>query len=189
MNVITIFRCQFRELHGVLLLGPRIRSDRFSEEQLSSLVLLFDQFAATLYNRIVEQDRLRAERQAAQQEKLAVLGLMAGSLAHEIRNPLSSIRTVASLMREDLGTQSDHAKDVEIILEEIDRLTATTQRLLDFAKPPNDQREQVDAHAVTQRLFHLLAPWGAQQQVTLKRTSARIDRGSVQPTPPSVRFC
>ncbi len=148
--------------------GPRIRSDRFSEEQRSSLVLLFDQFAATLFNRVVEQDRLRAERQAAQQEKLAVIGLMAGSLAHEIRNPLSSIRTVASLLREDLGTHSDHAKDVEIILEEIDRLTQTTQRLLDFAKPANDQLQHVDVHQVATRLFHLLAPWSAQQQVTLE---------------------
>ena len=169
LNVLQVFRCQFRELHGIVLLGPRIRSDRFSEEQLSSLSLLFDQFAATLFNRMVEQDRLRAERQAAQQEKLAMLGLMSGSLAHEIRNPLSSIRTIASLLREDLVERPESAKDVEIILQEIDRLSATTQRLLDYSKPADDGKVGVDVHLVIERLFHILEPWAGQQQVKLAR--------------------
>lgn len=167
LNVQYVFRCQFRDLRGLVLLGPRIRSDRFSEEQRASLSLLFDQFAATLFNRMVEQDRLRAERQAAQQEKLAVLGLMSGSLAHEIRNPLSSIRTIASLLREDLATQPEKAKDVGIIVHEIDRLTSITQRLLDYSKPSDDRVIGIDAHRVIERLFHILEPWGAQQQVKL----------------------
>ena len=169
VSVLHVFRCQFRELRGLVLLGPRIRSDRFSEEQLSSLSLLFDQFAATLFNRMVEQDRLRAERQAAQQEKLAMIGLMSGSLAHEIRNPLSSIRTIASLLREDLVERPESAKDVEIILQEIDRLSATTQRLLDYSKPANDGVVGVDVHVVIERLFHILEPWSGQQQVKLAR--------------------
>lgn len=167
LNVQYVFRCQFRDLQGLVLLGPRIRSDRFSEEQRASLSLLFDQFAATLFNRMVEQDRLRAERQAAQQEKLAVLGLMSGSLAHEIRNPLSSIRTIASLLREDLADQPTQAKDVGIIVHEIDRLTSITQRLLDYSKPADDLAVGVNVQRVVERLFHILEPWGAQQQVKL----------------------
>jgi nitrogen-specific signal transduction histidine kinase len=167
LNIQFVFRCQFRELHGLVLLGPRIRSDRFSEEQRASLSLLFDQFAATLFNRMVEQDRLRAERQAAQQEKLAVLGLMSGSLAHEIRNPLSSIRTIASLLREDLADQPAQANDVGIIIHELDRLTSITQRLLDYSKPSDDRVVGINVQRVIERLFHILEPWGAQQQVKL----------------------
>ncbi len=168
LNVQYVFRCQFRELHGLVLLGPRNRSDRFSEEQRASLALLFDQFAATLYNRMVEQNRLSAERQAAQQEKLAVLGLMSGSLAHEIRNPLSSIRTIASLLREDLSDQPDHAKDVGIIVHEIDRLSSITQRLLDYSKPADDKVLGIDVAQVIERLFHILEPWAGQQKVKLR---------------------
>lgn len=168
LNIQHIFRCQFRDLHGLVLLGPRIRSDRFSEEQRASLSLLFDQFAATLFNRMVEQDRLRAERQAAQQEKLAVLGLMSGSLAHEIRNPLSSIRTIASLLREDLAAQPTHANEVGIIVQEIDRLNSITQRLLDYSKPADDHVVGVDVHRVIERLFHILEPWASQQKVKLQ---------------------
>ncbi len=172
LNVLHIFCCQFRDLQGLVLLGPRIRSDRFSEEQRSSLSLLFDQFAATLFNRMVEQDRLRAERQAAQQEKLALLGMMSGSLAHEIRNPLSSIRTIASLLREDLVDQPAQAKDIEIILQEIDRLASTTQRLLDYSKPADDRTLSVDVHRVVERLLYILEPWAGQQQVKLVRKLA-----------------
>lgn len=167
LNVQHIFRCQFRNLHGLVLLGPRIRSDRFSEEQRASLSLLFDQFAATLFNRMVEQDRLRAERQAAQQEKLAVMGLLSGSLAHEIRNPLSSIRTIASLLREDLADQPAQANDVGIIVHEIDRLTSITQRLLDYSKPSDDRVVGIEVQPVIERLFHILQPWAAQQKVKL----------------------
>jgi C4-dicarboxylate-specific signal transduction histidine kinase len=116
---------------------------------------------------MIEQDRLRAERQAAQQEKLAVLGLMSGSLAHEIRNPLSSIRTIASLLREDLANQPAQANDVGIIVHEIDRLTSITQRLLDYSKPADDRAVGIDVHRVIERLFHILEPWAAQQQVKL----------------------
>ncbi len=170
LNVQHVFSCRFRDLYGLVLLGPRLRSDRFSEEQRASLSLLFDQFAATLFNRMIEQDRLRAERQAAQQEKLAVLGLLSGSLAHEIRNPLSSIRTIASLLREDLADQPSQANDVGIIVHEIDRLTSITQRLLDYSKPSDDRVVGIDVHRVIDRLFHILKPWGAQQQVKLLST-------------------
>ncbi len=176
LNVQIAFRCQFRDLQGLVLLGPRIRSDRFSEEQRASLSLLFDQFVATLFNRMVEQDRLRAERQAAQQEKLAVLGLMSGSLAHEIRNPLSSIRTIASLLREDLADQPAHAKEVGIIVHEIDRLTSITQRLLDYSKPSDARVVGIDVHRIIERLFHILQPWGAQQQVKLTFKFSPVSR-------------
>jgi signal transduction histidine kinase len=161
-----VFRCQFRELRGLVFLGQRDRGDRFTAEQRSALSILFDQFAATLHNRVVEQERLRAERQASQQEKLAVLGLMSGSLAHEIKNPLSSIRTIATLLREDLRDQ-EQAKDIDMILEEIDRLSQTTMRLLDYSKPADDTVVGIQIQPTIDRLFHILEPWARQQRVKL----------------------
>jgi signal transduction histidine kinase len=166
LEITYVFRSQFRGLHGLVLLGQRSRNDRFNGEQRASLSILFDQFAATIHNRIVERERLQAERQASQQEKLAVLGLMSGSLAHEIKNPLSSIRTIAKLMREDLQGQP-HAKDVDMILEEIDRLSQTTSRLLDYSKPSDDRVVGVHIESTINRLFHILQPWAKQQRVEL----------------------
>ncbi len=166
-----VFCGQFKDLRALVFLGPRIRNDRFSQEQRASLSILVDQFAATVYNRFVEQERRRAERLASQQEKLAVLGLISGSIAHEVKNPLSSIRTITRLMREELQGQPQ-VRDLDIILQEIDRLMQTTNRLLDYSKPADDRVVGVYLETVVGRLFHILQPWAQQQRVDLIRNLA-----------------
>ncbi len=167
LKTMWAFRLHFRSIKGVVLLGPRIRSDRLADEQLHALALLFDQFAATLHNRHLDMLRTKVERQMMQQEKLSTLGLIAGSLAHELRNPLSSMRTIASLMLEDLGTQNEHSRDVTIILDEIDRLSQTTGRLLDFSRPGNDRVTTVQPDRVIDRLLHILTHLARQSHVAL----------------------
>ena len=100
-----------------------------------------------------------------QQEKLSVLGLMAGSLAHELRNPLSSIRTIASLIHEN--PHADHSEDVSVIVGEIDRLTETTQRLLDYARPSDPQAKVIYPDVIVQRLLHILGHLAKQYHVQL----------------------
>lgn len=161
------FRLDFQSIQGAVLLGNRRRNDRLSEESLSALVLLLEQFAITLHNRSVEEQRSMAERRMMQQEKLSVLGLIAGSLAHELRNPLSSIRTIATLLKEDLPAADPHHRDVAIIVSEIDRLTQTTQRLLDYAKPADSTRPFVEPDRVVARLLPILEQLARQYHVQL----------------------
>ncbi len=167
LQAMHVFALRFHAVDGLLLLGPRTRNDSFSEEQLDSLSLLFDQFAATVHNRVQELARLRAERKAMQEEKLSVLGLLAGSLAHELRNPLSSMRTIASLLAEDLGIDDERTADVRMIISEIDRLTQTTQRLLDVSRPADDEVSTIAPDAVVQRLTGILKQLARQWHVTL----------------------
>ncbi len=148
-------------------MGARLRSDRLSAEQMSSIAMLCDQFAATLYNRHLEMERLNRERESMQQEKLSVLGLMAGSIAHEIRNPLSSIRTIAMLMKEDLANNHEHQKDLGMIVGEIDRLTQTTHRLLDYAKPSSLSNTSVIVGETIRRILHILDQYARQFHVEL----------------------
>lgn len=124
-----------RDLRGLLVLGRKPFNQELTDEEQSSLVLLTEQLAVTLRNARLQQDRLSAERRALRQEKLSTLGLLASSIAHEIKNPLSSIRTISTVMAEDLGPDSPHAEDLRLIISEIDRLAATTRQLLEFARP------------------------------------------------------
>ena len=105
------------------MLGRKPFNQELNEEELSSLALLTEQLAVTLRNARLQQDRLAAERRALRQEKLSTLGLLASSIAHEIKNPLSSIRTISTVMAEDLGPDSPHAEDLRLIISEIDRLS------------------------------------------------------------------
>src|SRR5262249_35009197 len=55
--------------------------------------------------------------------------------AHEVKNPLSSIKTIATVLGEELGPGSDHQQDLKLMLHEIDRLSRRTEELLEFARP------------------------------------------------------
>jgi signal transduction histidine kinase len=120
---------------GLLLVGKHARSRDPSDEEASAIVLLVEQLAITLDNSRLIADRLVAERRAGHLEKLSALGLMSSAIAHEIKNPLSAVKTIAAVLGENLGPDSPHAEDVAVIRGEIDRLAATTQQLLALTRP------------------------------------------------------
>jgi len=72
-----------------------------------------------------------------QSEKLAVMGQMAASVAHEIRNPLVSIGGFARVILEELPEEHPCHTDVQIIVREVDRLEKILKDTLDFARPPS----------------------------------------------------
>ncbi len=119
-----------------------------SQEQLSAARLLVEHFSVTLQNLALQQKTVEAERQAMQNEKLKTLGMLSSCMAHEVKNPLSTIRTIASVMTEQLGSQSEYAQDLEMIIGEVDRLNSRTAEILGFARPakagqPCDSIERV----------------------------------------------
>lgn len=177
----SIFRCSYRDVEGLVLIGVRERSDRLTSEQRNTLGLLFDQFAAVLFNQHREEIRRVAERQAMQKEKLSVLGLLAGSLAHEIRNPLSSMKTIAALLSENLADHEEHRNDIQMILREIDRLTTTTQRLLESARPADDSRQRSEPDVVVLRLLGILGHLARQYRVEIQ-TELQASQAAVAAT-------
>lgn len=123
-------------LEGTLLVGRRSRNRNLSEEETSAVVLLAEQFSAALAAGRLLAERAEAERRAMQNERLTLLGLLASSIAHEVKNPLSSIRTIAAVLGETLGPASPHAEDLRLIVGEADRLTASVGQLLAVVRPP-----------------------------------------------------
>lgn len=156
LKATAAFLLDHGEVVGLLLTGPRAANQRLSDEEVNSLVLLAEQLAVTLQLEQIQSERMKAERRAIQQEKLSTLGLLAGSIAHEVRNPLSSIKTITSVMAEDLGPNSEHADDLKLILGEIDRLTATTGQLLAFARSEPQNATSVRPAVVLQQTLQLL---------------------------------
>lgn len=169
-GILLAFPLAFQSIHGAVLLGDRNRNDRLADEQMISIALLCDQLAATLGNKRESIRRFQVERRMIQSEKLSTLGLIAGSLAHELRNPLSSIRTIASLTMEELGPEHVNRQDLSIIVSEIDKLSQTTTRLLDSARPADESGNSVTPDLVIAKLLVLLTPFARQLHVDLRHS-------------------
>ncbi|WP_312355710.1 sensor histidine kinase [Aminipila sp.] len=98
--------------------------------------------AICVFRRI--QDIERFQESANRTKNLEALGEMAASLAHEIKNPLTSIRGYAQLIRLELGEQKINLDELEIIMHEADRLSLMLDRFLNFARPKVPKLAEVE---------------------------------------------
>ena len=153
-------------VEGLVLVGHG--PGEWYAERVHTLVLVVEQLAITLHTGRLQSQRLAAERRALQQDKLAALGLVASSVAHEVKNPLSSIRTLATLMAEELGTDTPHAEDLRHIISELDRLALNVKQLLQFARPSNGDEIGVDLAEVLSGMARILRHLATHQGVNLE---------------------
>jgi signal transduction histidine kinase len=109
--------------------------------------------------------RQRWERELARAENLAAVGELGATLAHEVRNPLSVIKHSAELLRRDY--QGPEPELFDYIAQECDRLAATVQRTLDFARPPRPGERFGDAEEAARATVGLLEPECRDRDVTL----------------------
>ncbi len=89
----------------------------------------------------------QAQYKLVQAEKLASIGRMSATLAHEIRNPMSIIQSAAGIAAEDVPKGSPPWEAIELIRQEVARLDRIIAELLNFArpKPPNIDRHELGA--------------------------------------------
>lgn len=101
---------------------------------------------------IANRNLVGAEAAVRRSERLAALGQLSAGLAHELRNPLGSIRGSAELLSRATSKDNEVAKELaQIISEEVDRTNSLVTRFLDFARPLEPRRETVDITTVIDR--------------------------------------
>lgn len=88
-------------------------------------------------------------------EKMAAVGEMASGLAHEIKNPLASLRGSVQMMKEDLPSDSYHHRLMNIILRETDRLNILVTDFLMFARPPAARIETIPLSKILEESLEL----------------------------------
>lgn len=111
--------------------------------------------------------RKNLENQLQQMERLASLGELASGLAHEIRNPLSGIKTTAELLMRRLKLGQDHRWLFENILKEIDRVQQIITHLLQLSRPIKTNPRKVNVEQVFKSTIALLEGLAEQQKVKI----------------------
>jgi len=115
---------------------------------------------------VVEQ--LQATRsQAIRAERLAAVGELAAGVAHELRNPLTSVKLLFQMSAQESPDGALGSAQLEVVQNEIARMERTIQGLLDFARPPQLTRVQHDLRTTIRRALNLVEGRARHQNVTI----------------------
>jgi signal transduction histidine kinase len=115
--------------------------------------VLYRDLIAPLRTRLVQSEHL-LERQ----QKLATLGTLAAGIAHEIRNPLTSLKARLYTLEKHLQVAPAAQKDTDIIKSEISRLERIVKDVLSFARPSDPKLETLTAETVIREVQGLMSP-------------------------------
>ena len=130
-----------------------------TQDEIGDLAAAFNQMT---------RDLKQSRDQLIQAERLATAGKMSASFAHEIRNPLSSMRMLAQmLMQKPEMSVEKHQQSLRYILEEIERIDTIVKGLMDFARPTALNRTQQPLTPVLQAVLALMEANLAHHQIQL----------------------
>lgn len=97
----------------------------------------------------------QTEEQLRRADRLSALGELSAGMAHEIRNPLGSIKGAAEILRDDYGPDEPKREFIHILLKETDRLNRIVQEFLGFARPKQPEFQQSDLNDAVESVLAL----------------------------------
>ena len=109
----------------------------------------------------------RLEADVRRQDKLAALGKLAAGVAHEIRNPLSSIKGMTTFLADQFAEGSGAKAAAGVMIQEVDRLNRSISELLDIARPTDLKRRTTDLASLLTRSIQLVTQDAANQNVRI----------------------
>ncbi|HYV82762.1 MAG TPA: ATP-binding protein [Pyrinomonadaceae bacterium] len=149
------------------LLAVDAASASLTPDARTILGLLADQVAIAIDDSRLLEENLRLERELAERERLAALGRMAATVAHEIKNPLSAIKSIAQVMREDESLRNEYERDLGLIVGETDRLSQSVTQLLSFARKESPAVQPLSVDELVRSVVDLFRASAREQGILL----------------------
>jgi signal transduction histidine kinase len=120
-------------LVGILRAEPH--GSGLSGETRAALEFLCEQLPGALDLCRLIEEKLHLERELAERERLALVGQMAASISHNLKNPLGSIKTILQVQMESAELPESMRRETKMVLDEIGRLSSKLNQLLQFSRP------------------------------------------------------
>jgi len=164
------------ELVGFLALGEKLSGAGYLPDDLHAFSTLANEAAIAIDNArsyhelMTTNEHLRmAYERLLQQERLAAAGQFATGMAHEIKNPLSAIKTFAEYLPEKYQDRTFREKFFKIVQSEIDRINTIVKELLEFAKPAPLEVQPVRVSQLLDETLTLLSNQMLKHSVEVQR--------------------
>jgi signal transduction histidine kinase len=142
-----------------------------SGETHAALELLCEQLPAVLSLCWLIEEKLQLERELAERERLALVGQMAASISHNLKNPLGSMKTILQLQLENPQMPESLRAETKMVLDEVGRLSAKLNQLLQFSRPAvrgGEAPAHCDSWSVAEQVVSVLRPEAERRGVYLE---------------------
>jgi two-component system, NtrC family, sensor histidine kinase HydH len=111
----------------------------------------------------------QTEEQLRRADRLSALGTLSAGMAHEIRNPLGSIKGAVEILKDEYGPDEPKYEFIQILLKETDRLNQIVQEFLGFARPKQPQYQLADVNEAVESVLALTAAEARTAGVTVEK--------------------
>lgn len=181
-------RLQLAESEHAELHAERERLERLlqaveqQQQVIDRLLAAERQFSAALEAKVEERtaELKAAQARLIQSEKLAVIGQLASSLAHELNNPLQAIQSGLGLLISEVkrGNTPQVLTDLDIIQSELERIQTLFRQMLDFYRPVSYECQPLDLNAICAAVQVLM-----RKRLQDAHVSLHLDLSSPLPSP------
>jgi two-component system, NtrC family, sensor kinase len=156
-------------LIGFINLGAKKDGDIYYREDLDLLNSLANQIAIAIENANLYENLKKTQGIMRRADRLASLGTLIASLAHEIRNPLVSIKTFTQLLPERIEDEEFRNYFLKVASGEIDRLTSLINELLGFARPSEPKLQGEDVNSIIDKIGVLISTEARKKNITIEK--------------------
>jgi signal transduction histidine kinase len=145
-----------------------------SGETTAALEFLCGQMPGALDLCRTIEEKLHLERELAERERMAVLGQMAASISHNLKNPLGSIKTILQVQMESHSLPENFRSESKMVLDEVNRLSSKLHQLLQFSRPAivgQPLEATCDAGEIMREVTEVLRPEADRRRVSLEENA------------------
>ena len=151
---------------GLVCLGSKASGAKFNREEIELLTTLLGQASLAFENAYLYQQQKSRLRKMYRADRLATLGQLAAGAAHEIRNPLTSIRSTIQYLQKTI-TDGTKKELVVGLIQEVDRINDIIEGLLSFSKPSKPEAELINLDSLLDQSLTLVATTAKKRKIEI----------------------